>query len=114
MFIATSQTISKTLQDDLSPDEIKEFSFSVLTGNDGISHIQDELLDTEAAAEQRATAEFLKNGYRQKSVKFETYRTDLKINQEINVRGLWYKIKEMSIKFGSIAGTVTITAVRYE
>jgi len=114
MITATSQTISQAQVAERIPNTFKSFSFTIPSDTDGHIKISDELLDTHSAAQERAVSEFLDNAYRLKVVRFTTYLTDLYLNQEINIQGLWYKIKSISPEFNAIYGQVVVEAHRYE
>ncbi|MFA6691657.1 MAG: hypothetical protein WCR98_06740 [Saccharofermentanales bacterium] len=92
----------------------QEWNFALSNGETAVQSITDRLINTAAAAEARAKSEFLKNGYRNKWVTFKTYRTDLSINQIINVRGLPYLVKDIQIMIDPVKIVSQIKAVRYE
>lgn len=92
----------------------RQWSFSIDNGNIGEMSIVDPLLDTEARAEERANSEFLKNGYTPTQITFQTYLTNLLLNQIIIVGGTAYMIKTISIMTDKVKTVNTITAVRYD
>ena len=94
--------------------ESQIWRFEIDRPNTGEMHITDPLLDSEPRAEQRAMSEFLKNAYIAKAIQFNTYRTDLTLNEIINVAGLPYLIKSLSFVINDDSIITSISAVRYE
>jgi len=92
----------------------KIWKYQLDNGNTGKMVISDPLLDTEPRARERAMSEFLKNGYALIVISFKTYRTDLVLDETINVGGVLYLIKRMSYNIDAIKIVTTIKAVRYE
>jgi len=90
------------------------YRFELPTGNSGVLTVSDELLDTESRAEERALSEFLKNSYSHNNIVFHTYRTDLKLNNVINVKGLPYLVKSLTTTIGAAKLVVTVGAKRYD
>jgi len=90
------------------------FIFELATGNEGVKTIVNPLLSTEDVAEQRARYEFMENGYEKKYITFDTYRTDLIVNNIILVKGLKYKVTDISISSNKTKMKTTVKGVRYE
>jgi len=90
------------------------YKFELLTGNTGVLSITDELLDTQDRAEERALSEFLKSAYANNNISFRTYRTDLKLNDTINISGLPYLVKSIVATIDSTKIISSIVAVRYD
>jgi hypothetical protein len=112
MFTADSQTVSETYKSGNVPPF--ERRYRLANGNEGESVISDPLLDTDAAAEERARSEFLRNGHRLREASFSTYRTDLALNGIIRVRGLPYIVKSIAASGDKVKVVSTVKAVRYE
>jgi len=91
-----------------------QWKFNVDNGNTGEMTITDPLLDTVAAATERAKSEFLKNAYRLKEITFVTHRTDIVKNMIINVKGLPYLVKSMSTTITPTAIKTRVRGARYE
>lgn len=91
-----------------------QWKFSIDNGNTEELSITDALLDTEAAATQRAKSEFLKNAYRLKEISFVTHRTDIVKNMIINVKGLPYLVKSIGTSVSATVVKTSIRGVRYE
>ena len=88
--------------------------FEIDRPNTGEMTIIDPLLDGEARAKQRAESEFLKNAYISKVIQFRTYRTDLELNQIVNIAGVPFLIKNLSFVEETDKIVATVTAKRYE
>ena len=115
MITATSNTIAEAQKNELSESStVKRNIFTISASATGEKLINDELLSEQDASQERAVSEFLIAGYSEKIVTFTTYQTDLFMNQNIKIKGLWYKIKSIAPFFDKVKGTVTIKAVRYE
>ena len=99
---------------DNTTNGIKVWRFQLDNGNTGEMSVNDPLLDTEERAKERAMSEFLKNGYAQNVITFQTYRTDLKLNDTINIYGIMYLVKGKSLLINGVKIVVTIRAVRYD
>lgn len=112
MYEASSFTITETQKSVEVP--LEEFSFQIENGNTGSMVISDPLLETLPLAQERALSEFLKNSYEIREVNFKTYRTDIKIGDIINVKGLPYKVKGIYSSINRTSIVNTIKAVRYE
>lgn len=112
MFTATSQTASEGYKAENVPRF--ERRYHLTTGNTGEMTISDPLLDTDAAAEQRARSEFLKNGYSLSEVSFKTHLGDFSVNQLIEVGGKRYLVKDITVSQGSVVQETSIRAVRYD
>lgn len=110
---ACSTTVTPDTQSsgDRSGDQ---WIFKLKGGGDGVLHVSDPLLSTEALSQERAESEFLKNGYTKRTCSFSTYRTDLLINDEIKVRGLNWLVKHIRTTITKSSVVATVTAVRYE
>jgi len=116
MITATSQTIAENQVVDNENPELstyKEFPFSIPDGGGGTMTIHDELLNEEKPARERAMAELLLNGYTERSASFTTWRTDLRLNQTIRIKGILHKIISLSPSVDAIKGTVAVGALRY-
>ena len=112
MYSACSQKMTRAGIDAvLDPSEWK---FILDVGGDETVTVTDPLLDSEALAEERALSEFLKNGYKLREVSFKTYRTDIRKNDAITVRGVVYLVKSKSTAVDAVKLVTTIKAVRYE
>jgi len=92
----------------------KIWKYQLDNGNTGKMVISDPLLDTEPRARERAMSEFLKNGYTLIVINFKTYRTDLLLNETINVGGVLYLVKRLSYDIDPLKLVTTVKAVRYE
>ena len=79
----------------------------------GEIRISEPLLKSEVSAKERAISELLDSAYVKKNIEFETYETDLKINDTIMVLGINYKIKNLNFDYGKRL-TVTVTCERYD
>lgn len=90
------------------------WEFNILNGNTGVMQITDPLLDTEARAEQRAMSEFLKNSYANNAFSFRTSRTDLELNQTINLDGVPYLVKSLSYSIDNKKISTTVGVLRYD
>ena len=112
MYEVTSQTISEQYKADNVPP--KEWEFRLLTGNTGKLTISDPLLDSRERAEERAKSEFLKNSYKLNTVTVKTYRTDIKLNDILRVRGLPYLVKDIQTVITDRSIVNSIRMVRYE
>ncbi len=95
------------------PEE-QTWTYEIEKPNTGIININDALLKTDASTEERARSEFLKNAYIPKEVSFETYLVDLNVNDVINLGGLPYLIKNITMIFQANILKSTIRAIRYE
>lgn len=112
MYQVTSEAISEDLK--ASEAAYSEWKFKITNGNEGEMTISDPLLDTQAAALERARSEFIDNSYKLREVRFSTYRTDFTKNMVINVKGLPYLVKSISTSIDEVAIKTTVRAVRYE
>lgn len=112
MFTVFSQAMTEDYKADAVP--LSEWKFQINNGNTGEVIISDPLLDTFGAATERATSEFLKSSYRLREVKFSTYRTDLSLNDTINIVGLPYLVKSISTIINSKEIKTTVRCLRYE
>ncbi len=92
----------------------KGFLFEINKDNTGTLRVNDDLLITREQAEERARSEMLKSSYIPKNIRFKTYRTDLNINDTINVKGLPYLVKGAATNTDSTTIVTTIMAVRYD
>ena len=90
------------------------FVFELEGGGDGIRKINEPLLKTQTLAELRAKREFLKSGYTQRICTFKTYRSDIKLNDIISVKGLKYKVVQVQISSDDKKVIFSIKGVRYE
>ncbi len=90
------------------------FVFEIDNGNTGVRTVIEPLLRTEELAEQRAKREFMSDGYSHKFVQFDTWRTDLKLNDIISTKGQKFKITRIFISSGSSRVVTTIRGERYE
>ena len=90
------------------------WQFKLNNGNVEEMVIIDPLLDTEARAEERAMSEFLRNGYGSNSPTFNTFITDLTINDCISFNGSHFLIKGISIKATSSSIIASIEVTRYD
>jgi len=89
------------------------WSFQILNGNTGEMSISDPLIDSESIAEERAMSEFLKNAYAVHDISFSTYRTDLALNDVVNIASIPYLIKGISTSIDGTSMVSTIRARRY-
>jgi len=112
MYTGTSQTITEEGKAQSVP--LKQWKFTLENGQDGTMTVSDQLLDHEVVAEERAMSEFLKNGYKTREIKFSTYRTDLRKNDCIVVRGVNYLIKGKTTAISKTSIVTTVRAVRYD
>ena len=112
MYTGSSQTITE--EGKASSVPLKQWKFTLSNGRDGTMTVSDQLLDNAVVAEERAMSEFLKNGYRMREIQFSTYRTDLRKNDCINVRGVNYLIKGKSTQINDVSMVTTVKAVRYD
>ena len=112
MYEVTSETITEDYKAAEVP--LNEWKFNITNGNTGTVIISDPLLDTVAAATERAKSEFLKNSYKVREIRFTTYRTDFTKNMTINVKGLPYLVKGITTAVDSKSVKTNIRAVRYE
>lgn len=112
--IITSSTSSTITVDDTSSRDVIEFDFVLENGKTGVISVSDELLDTEERAEARAIAEFLQNAYKKKTVRFETFRTDININDIVSIEGMLFIAKDVTIAITKKSMIATILALRYE
>lgn len=95
--------------------DIKKWDFLFNGNNSGINTvIVEELLDSKDRASERAKSEFLKNSYAKREISFSTIRTDLQLNEVINVKGLPYIIKNLTTKCDVTKIVVQVKAIRYE
>ena len=94
--------------------ENQVWSFEILNGNTGTMTITDPLLDTEQRAEQRAMSEFLKNSYANNGFTFRTYRTDIELNDTLNIAGVPYLVKSVSYAADSKKITANVKVLRYD
>lgn len=112
MYTAESQTVSEEYKAENTQQFIRRYHLD--GGNEREMTISDPLLDNDAAAEQRAKAEFLKNGYKLRPITFTTHLTDVLINDIVNVRGLPYVAKSINVTYNGYGFESRIKAVRYE
>lgn len=112
MFTATSTTVTEADLYEAKGNVTWEFSMD--NGSTGIITVSDPLLDTEAAATERAKSEFLKNGYKHRDISFSTHRDDLVLNDVIIVKGLPYLVKSIDAADNSVSTLFKIKAKRYE
>lgn len=92
----------------------KEFNYELGNGNTKTAVITEQMINDEDVAKERAKSEFLKHGYSRRWVSLKTYRTDLKINDTINMRGLPYLVKSVVMDVDSKKIVSRVRAVRYE
>ena len=92
---------------------MKKYVFETKNGQEGVVKIEEALLDTQDRAMARARAEFLKGSYTQMECSFDTYLTDLKINDIIRASGMRYKIIDIIIHVDNDKIFSSITGVRY-
>ena len=90
------------------------WTFDIDLPNTGEMNVSDPLLDTIERAEERVRSEFLKNAYVPNAMSFRTYRTDLKLNDIINVGGMPYIVSSMSFSINDRSIVTTVNALRYE
>lgn len=112
MYSATSQTVSEDYKAEKT--ESKEWRYQIANGNTAEITISDPLLDTEAAARERAMSEFLKNSYRLREISFKTHLSSIGALDIINVRGLPYIVKSITVSGDKTKIVFTVKAVRYE
>ncbi len=98
----------------VDPTLSKVWRFEVNNGNSGEMSVQDPLLDTEDRSRERAMSEILKNGYANNSFQFRTYRTDLVINQIVNIYGVPYLVKNIATAIDDTKMVSSITVKRYD
>jgi len=98
----------------MSCNEKKVYKFELTNGNIGEMNIEEELIDSEAIARERAMSEFLKNGYKKRQNSFKTYRTDIKLNSVIKIEGVGYVVKSIKYDWDAVKCIATVTGVRYE
>ena len=92
---------------------MKKYVFETKNGKKGVVKIEDALLDTEERSYARAKAEFLEGSYTQMECNFDTYLTDLKINDIIRASGMRYKIIDIVINVEDDKIFSSVTGVRY-
>jgi len=98
-----------------NPESTPVFKFSIdRPMNVGTMAISDPLLDTLAAATERASSEFLKNSYSSVDISFVIDKSDLALNDEISIDNVVYLVKGISISVNNIRALSTITARRYD
>lgn len=112
MYTANSEAITENSKAENTAS--LQWKFNIDNGNTGELTVTDALLDTVAAATQRAKSEFLKNAYKLKEINFTTHRTDISKNMIINVKGLPYLVKSMSTVITATAIKTKVRGVRYE
>ncbi len=100
--------------EDCSTTSSKGYLFEIDRDNTGTLKVSDDLLMSEDQAKERALSEMLKNSYVTKRKQFRTYRTDININDVINVKGLPFLVKQLGASFGSKDIVVSVSAQRYE
>ena len=87
--------------------------FVLQSENTGTMSISDPLLDTKERAEERARAEFLQKSYAQRQSSFQTYRTDLRINDTIAIDGIPWLVKGLSAAVDEKKIVMTVEIHRY-
>jgi hypothetical protein len=76
----------------------KSWLFEIDKDNTGTIKISEPLLSDEYIAEERARAEFLINSYASIDIEFKTYRSDIELNDILNIQGLPYLVKGISAR----------------
>jgi hypothetical protein len=74
----------------------KSWLFEIDKDNSGTIKISEPLLSDRYKAEERARAEFLINSYASIDIEFKTYRSDIGLNDILNINGLPYLVKGIS------------------
>ena len=64
---------------------LNQFSFKLQNATGTIKEIHEQLLNTQQSAKNRAVAEFLTQGMLKQEIEFETYFSDLNINDIISI-----------------------------
>jgi len=91
-----------------------EYTFELMTGNEGSITIVEPLLKEEVGARQRAESEFLKNGYSNIPLSFKTWRTDFSLNQILLIKGLRFKVTSINIESTKGHTYADLGVLRYE
>jgi len=112
MYEVVSQTITENYKAEQVP--LSEWRFQIPNGNTGVVEISDPLIDSETLATERADSEFLKNSYKLKKVSFATYITGIALNDIINIHGLPYIVKSITVLIDQVKIASEIQAQRYE
>ena len=90
------------------------YKFILKNGSDKEVVITGDMFDDEAVATERAGAEFVEGSYTYRGVSFTTYRTDIALGSIISVRGVPFKVIELSFTQDSKKLTCDIKGERYE
>lgn len=88
------------------------FKFTFKNGQKGIRKINNELLDTEERAKQRAIAEFVKAS-KKETCTFSTYITDIRVGDIVYIEGKSYKIIEKNVSYNIPEIIANYKGVRY-
>ena len=92
-----------------------EFDFVLNSPNTGKMTVSDPLLDDEERARTRAESEFLKNSYKNRTIKFSSWKMGIKQNNIVEINGLPYIIKSRRVRIQKVKMWNAIErAVRYE
>jgi hypothetical protein len=90
-----------------------EASYTHARGTE-IVHIQDELLTNDTVTQDRAEAELLNQGYKEKVLTIETYHIDqMKVGSLIEVSGVIYKVTSVTDNVAGVKASMTITMKRW-
>ncbi len=92
----------------------QNWKFELECNNEGEMTVSDPLINTEERARERADSEFLKNSYSSNSITFSTYLDDINQNDVINIGGLPFLVKNITVGIDSKKEVFNITAVRYD
>ena len=87
--------------------------FEIVGDNTGVINVVDPLLDSVALAKERAESEFLKSSYSINDINFSTHRSDMVLNQLINLEGINYLVKDISYTIDDVSIVANIRARRY-
>jgi len=90
------------------------YNFKIANGKNGTMTIAHDMLEDEAAATERAEAEFIMNSYNATECSFTTYLTDFYLGEIISVRGLPYKVISIGYEGDDNKIICAIGGERYE
>lgn len=90
---------------------IWEFEYN--NGYSGVVTVSSDLLDTEERARQRAIAEFVNGGTKQRRIEFRTYRTDLRVGDIVRIDGAAYRVSSVVLKVSDKSMIATVQGVSY-
>ena len=90
------------------------FKFVINNGSQKEETIYGDFYDDFAVAEEKSVSVFVDKSLREKTCTFQTYRTDLKVGNIINARGLPYKITAVDIAETPESIISTVHGERYE